>query len=292
MAKVRLAVIGIGNMGSFHCRSITKMEKAELTAVCDIKKDRADKFAEQCNCKAFYSVEDLFAAKVADAVIVAVPHYSHPDITIEAFRNGLHVLCEKPIAVCKSEGERMVAEHKKHPELRFVITTPREKVALRCQAIVEKFRSKNPNLPEIPVEIGKTAYYQQAAGTGLAASGTVTVESAIAGLPLVVTYKVSWISILIAALVVKLYRNSFVMPNIIANKKVYAEFLQHQVKPANLVPAMEAVLPGGAERSRVINDMQEVRTLLGDDGVKRKKASERAAEAVWNTLPPVLSTDN
>lgn len=121
MAKVRLAVIGIGNMGSFHCRSITKMEKAELTAVCDIKKDRADKFAEECNCKAFYSVEDLFAAKVADAVIVAVPHYSHPDITIEAFRNGLHVLCEKPIAVCKSEGERMVAEHKKHPELRFAL---------------------------------------------------------------------------------------------------------------------------------------------------------------------------
>ena len=126
----------------------------------------------------------------------------------------------------------------------------------------------------------------------MAASGTVTVESAIAGLPLAVIYRVNYLSLLIAAVLVKLYRNSFVMPNIIANKKVYAEFLQHQVKPANLVPAMEAILPGGAERSRVINDMQEVRTLLGDDGIKRKKASERAAEAVWNTLPPVLSTDN
>ena len=181
--------------------------------------------------------------------------------------------------------------HKKHPELRFVITTPREKVALRCQAIVDKFRRKNSELPEIPVEIGKTAYYQQAAGTGLAASGTVTVESAIAGLPLAVIYKVSWISILIAALVVKLYRNSFVMPNIIANKKVYAEFIQHQVKPANLVPAMEAILPGGAERSRVITEMQEVRTLLGDNGLARQKASVRAAEAVWKTLPPALTTN-
>lgn len=174
--------------------------------------------------------------------------------------------------------------HKKHPELKFVITTPREKVALRCRSIMEKFRKNHPDLPEIAIEVGKTAYYQQAAGTGLAASGTVTVESAIAGLPLAVIYRVNWLSLMIAAVLVKLYRNSFVMPNIIANKKVYEEFLQHQVIPRNLVPAMERILPGGSERQRVINDMQEVRTLLGDDGAKRKAASVRAAETVWKTL--------
>ena len=178
--------------------------------------------------------------------------------------------------------------HKKRPELKFVVTTPREKVALHCQSIIEKFRSRHADLPEIPVETGKTAYYQQAAGTGLAASGTVTVESAIAGLPLAVIYKVNWISLMLAALVVKLYRNSFVMPNIIANKKVYAEFLQHQVTTANLVPAMEAILPGGSDRQKVLDGMQEVRTLLGDDGSARKKASARAAEAVWRTLPNAL----
>jgi lipid-A-disaccharide synthase len=149
---------------------------------------------------------------------------------------------------------------------------------------MKKFRKKHPELPEIPVEVGKTAYYQQAAGTGLAASGTVTVESAIAGLPLAVVYRVNWLSLMIAAVLVKLYRNSFVMPNIIANKKVYEEFLQHQVVPKNLVPAMERILPGGAERQRVISDMQEVRQLLGDDGAARKAASERAAETVWKTL--------
>ncbi len=173
---------------------------------------------------------------------------------------------------------------RKHPELRFVITTPREKVALRCRKIMEKFRKKNPDLPEIPVETGKTAYYQQAAGCGLAASGTVTVESAIAGLPLVVVYRVSWLSVLIAAMLVKLYRNSFVMPNIIANKTVYEEFFQHKVKPQTLVPAMERILPGG-ERCRVVADgMQEVRTLLGDDGAARVSASSRAADAVWRTI--------
>jgi lipid-A-disaccharide synthase len=177
--------------------------------------------------------------------------------------------------------------HKKHSELKFVVTTPREKVALRCQQIIENFRKQHPELPDMPVETGKTAYYQQAAGTGLAASGTVTVESAIAGLPLAVVYKVNWLSLMIAAVLVKLYRNSFVMPNIIANKKVYEEFLQHQVTPKNLVPAMERILPGGERREEVLAGMQEVRTLLGDDGIKRRAASERAAETVWLTLDKV-----
>ena len=173
---------------------------------------------------------------------------------------------------------------KRHPELRFVITTPREKVALRCNDILQKFRRKHPDLPDIPIEVGKTAYYQQAAGTGLAASGTVTVESAIAGLPLAVIYRVNWLSLLIAALLVKLYRNSFVMPNIIANKKVYEEFLQHQVVPRNLVPALERILPDGSQRNRVVEDMLLVRKLLGDDGSQRQSASAKAAAAVWKTL--------
>ena len=54
MEKVRLAVIGIGNMGSHHCRSIATMNNAVLAAVCDIKRERADKFAAEFNCKAFY----------------------------------------------------------------------------------------------------------------------------------------------------------------------------------------------------------------------------------------------
>lgn len=173
----------------------------------------------------------------------------------------------------------------RQPQLRYVIATPREKITRLCGTIVEDFRRKNPSLPEIAIETGKTAYYQQAAGTGLAASGTVTVESAIAGLPLVVIYRASWITMLIAALLVKLYRNSFVMPNIIADKKVYEEYLQHQVNAENLVPAMERILPGGTERDRVIKDMCLVRELLGDNGSTRRSASSKAAEAVWKTLP-------
>ena len=173
----------------------------------------------------------------------------------------------------------------RQPHLRYVVSAPREKVARQCADIIADFRQKNPALPEIAIETGKTAYYQQAAGSGLAASGTVTVESAIAGLPLVVIYRASWLTMIIASMLVKLYRNSFVMPNIIANKKVYEEFLQHQVHAGNLVPAMERILPGGSEHDRVVRDMHLVRELLGDDGSARRSASSRAADAVWKTLP-------
>ncbi len=174
-----------------------------------------------------------------------------------------------------------------HRDLKFVITTPREKVAARCRKIVAQYRAGHPALPEIPVECGKTEYYLQAAGTGLAASGTVTVESAVAGLPLVVTYKLNIFTLMMFGLLVKLFRNAFTMVNIIADKPVFEEYLQYQVRPAVLVPALERILPGGPRREQVEREMREVRTLLGD-GEKRLAASDRAAAAVWRTLPKAL----
>jgi len=54
-----------------------------------------------------------------DAVLIVTPHYSHTPLTIAAFESGLHVLCEKPIAVHKADAEKMIEAHKKCPELKF-----------------------------------------------------------------------------------------------------------------------------------------------------------------------------
>ena len=64
----------------------------------------------------------------------------------------------------------------------------------------------------------------QVAAAGLAASGTVTVECALAGLPLVTGYKLNIFTLLLASVLVKLYRGFFTMVNIIANKEVFQEF--------------------------------------------------------------------
>lgn len=154
---------------------------------------------------------------------------------------------------------------KRHPALKFVLTAPRENIAKRCQEIYNCFKQRNPDVPDVTILTGETAKYQQLAGTGLAASGTVTVESAIAGLPLVVVYRINWISLLIAAPFIKLFRGFFTMANVIADKMVFEEFLQHHVRKEELIPALERVLPGGERRSEVEQDMANIKKLLSPD---------------------------
>ena len=166
----------------------------------------------------------------------------------------------------------------KHPELYYVLSTPREKILQLCTEFYEDARRKDPDFPEIKLVTGQTTRYQQEAGTGLAASGTVTVESAIAGLPLVVVYKLGALSILLAFMLVTLYRGVFTMVNIILNRKLFPEFLQEQVTPENLVPAMEEILPNGPRRAEVEDGMREMTRLLAP---KSASAIRQAAEHCW-----------
>ena len=100
---VRFAVVGIGNMGSVHARKLfdKAVEGAELAAVCDISKERLDSAWKLYGDKIWYfsDYHELIRSKVADVLLIATPHYFHPVIAAEAFRNGWHVLTEKPAGV-------------------------------------------------------------------------------------------------------------------------------------------------------------------------------------------------
>ena len=62
-------------------------------------------------------MEEFLNHPELEAVLVAVPHYDHPDLAIAAMEHGKHVIVEKPIAVHKAEAERLIAAAKKYPEL-------------------------------------------------------------------------------------------------------------------------------------------------------------------------------
>ncbi|MEJ5296388.1 MAG: Gfo/Idh/MocA family oxidoreductase, partial [Fimbriimonadales bacterium] len=109
MKHVRFAVIGAGGMGTGHCRFITeRVPEATLTAVCDRHPERAQAVAEQFGVPFFADATELFQSGVADAVLIATPHYFHAPIAIEAFQHGLHVLVEKPLCVAVSEADRVL----------------------------------------------------------------------------------------------------------------------------------------------------------------------------------------
>jgi len=114
MDKVKIGVVGIGNIGNTHLEYLKDVPQAEIAAVCDINKERADKAAATYNCKAYYSHEDMIEKSGIDAVLISVPHYDHVAITLTAFfEKGIHVLCEKPITVHVNGAKKMLAAYEK-----------------------------------------------------------------------------------------------------------------------------------------------------------------------------------
>jgi predicted dehydrogenase len=117
---VRFGVVGVGGMGSHHVGYIDTIPHAKLTAVCDVHPDRLEKAkAKHPHVQSFERYADLLASGVVDAIIIATPHYQHPEIAIAAMDRGIHVLSEKPAAVSVTEARRMNEAHARHPELTF-----------------------------------------------------------------------------------------------------------------------------------------------------------------------------
>ncbi len=168
----------------------------------------------------------------------------------------------------------------RHPELKFHLAAPREKIAGMCRKKIEKYRRSHPDCPEISISCGDTGVWMQRAGTGLAASGTVTVECALAGLPLVVGYKLNFFTLLVGMVLVKLYRGFFTMVNIIADREVFQEFLQWHFAPQELLPAIEAILPGGSRRAEVEAGMKEVSDALRNPN--NTSVAARVAAECWD----------
>ena len=120
MEKVRLGIIGYGNMGTTHARNISqgKVDNLVLTAVCDISEERREKAKELYPEKGvFDNAEEMYKSGLCDAVLIAVPHYDHPPLAIKAFEYGLNVLTEKPAGVYTKQVKEMNNAAKKSGKL-------------------------------------------------------------------------------------------------------------------------------------------------------------------------------
>ena len=103
MKLVRVGVIGIGNMGSQHVLKIDQgqIEGATLAAILSPDENRIEwvKNNTKSDVKIYRDEESFFNDADIDAVLIATPHYSHPDLAKKAFAKGKHVLIEKPAGV-------------------------------------------------------------------------------------------------------------------------------------------------------------------------------------------------
>jgi predicted dehydrogenase len=107
---IRVGVIGVGNMGSFHASLFKdkKINNTELTAICDIDPKRLERFKD---FKTFTDSKKLIRSGTVDAVVIATPHYAHTTIGMDALKQGLHVLVEKPLSVHKADCEKLLSAH-------------------------------------------------------------------------------------------------------------------------------------------------------------------------------------
>ena len=112
MKKVKVGLVGLGNIGTKHAGYLSEMESVEFAAVCDIIKDKADLFREKYGANAYYDYREMLEKEKLDAVIIAVPHYDHTPISVDAFEKGINVLCEKPLAVHVNDAEKSVSAFK------------------------------------------------------------------------------------------------------------------------------------------------------------------------------------
>ncbi|MFB5662538.1 Gfo/Idh/MocA family protein [Alteribacillus sp. HJP-4] len=110
MKKVRIGVIGIGNMGTAHALSLYHQEipGAEIAAVADVREERLAWAENNLNgVQLFNNEDDFFQSDGIDAIIIAVPHGAHPRLAAKAFERGLHVLCEKPAGIHTKQVKEM-----------------------------------------------------------------------------------------------------------------------------------------------------------------------------------------
>lgn len=110
MKEVRLGIVGVGNMGQYHVQSALqgKISRCRLTAICDTDTAQMAAFP---TVKQFTDSAAMIRSGEIDAILISSPHYSHTTIGIDAFKNGLHVLTEKPLSVHKNDCERLIAAH-------------------------------------------------------------------------------------------------------------------------------------------------------------------------------------
>ncbi len=122
MSKVRLGIIGVGNIGTGHIGNILegRCPEIEVVAAADRRESRRAWVSEALpGITVFSEGEDLIASGLCDAVFICVPHYQHPPLAISALQHNLHTLVEKPAGVYTLQVREMNEEADRHPDLAF-----------------------------------------------------------------------------------------------------------------------------------------------------------------------------
>ncbi len=104
--KIDIGVIGVGHLGQFHVKHLSKLPTACLKGVFDVDSARAESIAAEYNTKAFGSLDDLLSE--VSAVSIVTPTIDHATVAEHCIKNGKHTFIEKPITKTIAEADRLI----------------------------------------------------------------------------------------------------------------------------------------------------------------------------------------
>lgn len=111
---LKFAIVGAGGIAQTHLQAFAKTELAALVGVVDVRREAAESMGAAVHAPGFETVDELLEHQSIDAAIVCTPPSTHPEICGRLAQAGVHVLCEKPIAIDRAAASGMIETARRH----------------------------------------------------------------------------------------------------------------------------------------------------------------------------------
>jgi len=120
--KYKIGLVGCGRISKKHFETIKNLDdKFELKSVCDIKKDRAKNYSKKFNVPYYLNYKEMFKKEDLDIVSICTPSGTHPEIGIDAAKNKINVISEKPMGVDLKSAQNLIKTCDKNGVYLFVV---------------------------------------------------------------------------------------------------------------------------------------------------------------------------
>jgi predicted dehydrogenase len=116
-AALNFTLIGCGRISQTHLEAIASISECNLKGVADVREQAAQSVADQYGCKAYTDYRTVLDENHVDAVVICTPPDTHAEISTFFLENGIHVLCEKPLALTSEEATLMVNKAEENDSL-------------------------------------------------------------------------------------------------------------------------------------------------------------------------------
>ena len=108
---LKVGLVGAGGISRAHIPAWIAMEETELVALCDVRTEQMEEFPDQ---RHYTDFEEMLEKETLDILDICLPTYLHVDYAVKAMEKGIHVICEKPIALRAEEAVRAYAAAEKN----------------------------------------------------------------------------------------------------------------------------------------------------------------------------------